>query len=103
MPPVSTVFKAALHEAKGWDFFDGSAEVVHFVMGVFLMLAFRLVAGEFHPQFRRYVLVGEGGSGNRASLLACKTNDTVFPINVLRFEESEVRLRRPQVPSKLVK
>ena len=55
---MSNRFKSA----KGRDFFHGGAEIVHFVMRVFLMLAFRLVAGEFHPQFRRHVLIGQRGS-----------------------------------------
>ena len=37
--------------AERRDFLDGGAEIVHFVMRVFLMLAFSLVAGKLHPHF----------------------------------------------------
>ena len=46
---------------QGRDFLNSSAEIVHFVMRVFLMLAFRAMAGQFHPQFRRHVLIGKRG------------------------------------------
>jgi len=42
---------------KRRDFFHGVAECCKFVMRVFLMLGFRLVAGEFHSQFVRDALV----------------------------------------------
>jgi hypothetical protein len=46
---------------KRRDCFDGGAEIVHFVMRVFLMLAFGLVARQLHPQFRRHVFIGQRG------------------------------------------
>ncbi len=50
-----------LKSAERREFLDGRAEIVQLVMRVFAMLAFRFVTGEFHPQFRRHVLIGERG------------------------------------------
>jgi hypothetical protein len=50
---MSNKFKSA----KRRNFPHGGAEIIHFAMRVFAMLAFRAVAGKFHPQFRRHVLI----------------------------------------------
>jgi len=47
--------------APARDFLDGSAKVFHFVMRVFLVLPFRAMAGKFHPQFKRHVLICQRG------------------------------------------
>lgn len=59
---MSILFAANLLCPKRRDFFDGSAKILNFVMRVFPMLTFRSMAGEFHPQFRRHVLIGKRGS-----------------------------------------
>ena len=61
MSVMSNTFQTrpAVESAERGNFFDGGAERFQFVTRVFPMLGFRLVAGEFHPQFRRNAFIGQ--------------------------------------------
>jgi hypothetical protein len=53
------VRQATSNSAELRFFLDGGPAIVHFVMRVFAMLAFGFMRGQFHPQSRRNILIGQ--------------------------------------------
>ena len=50
---------AGVRRVQGREFADGGAQGFKLVVGVARVDGFALVAGEFHPQFRRNARIGE--------------------------------------------